>query len=100
MSYYSDILAFLGKNMFTCPTKAYLGFECPGCGLQRSVLLLLQGQVYDSIRVYPATIPMLLMFIILILHVKFKFAYGHIILQYIFIFNAALIFTSYIIKHL
>src|ERR1700754_1841793 len=99
-AYYNEVLAFFERNMFSCPSKTYLGIECPGCGLQRSILLLMRGEIGESLRVYPATIPLLLMFMILILHLKYKFKQGHIILQYIFIFSSVLIFTSYIIKHL
>ena len=98
--YYHEVIGFMERNMFSCPSKTHLGIECPGCGLQRSLLLLMKGEFYESLRIYPATIPLLFMFIFLLLHVKFKFSKGALILQYIFIFNAALVFISYIIKRL
>ena len=49
-------------QMLPCLSKQLLGMECPGCGLQRSVALLLNGQVWDSFLMYPGLFPMLLFF--------------------------------------
>ncbi|MEO0571350.1 MAG: DUF2752 domain-containing protein, partial [Bacteroidota bacterium] len=44
----------LQDYMLPCATKQFLGFDCPGCGLQRSVLLLLQGDLIGAFYMYPA----------------------------------------------
>ncbi len=49
-------------DMLPCLSKQVLGLECPGCGLQRSVALLLNGQVAESFLMYPGLYPMLLFF--------------------------------------
>ena len=97
---YCDIISFLERNMLQCPYKQTFGIDCPGCGLQRSLLMLFQGNVCESLKLYPATIPLFGMFFSLILHLKYKFEYGAGMLKYFFIFNALVIFVNYITKHL
>ena len=46
------------KYMLPCLVKKYLGFECVGCGLQRSVLLLFEGRFADAFHMYPAIYPL------------------------------------------
>ncbi len=41
------------SNLLPCLSKAYLGFDCPGCGLQRSALRLLQGDFAGAFVLYP-----------------------------------------------
>ncbi len=48
--------------MLPCMTKQFLGFDCPGCGLQRSAIFLLQGDFVAAFTMYPAIYPMLLLF--------------------------------------
>jgi hypothetical protein len=100
VSTYGDILSFLEKNMLKCPMKSITGMDCPGCGMQRSILLLMRGEVYESIKQYPATITILLMLVFLVLHLKFKFTNGATVLKYIFIFNAIIITLNFTIKQL
>lgn len=66
--------------MFACPSAKYLHLQCPGCGLQRSVLLLLNGQFTDSIRMHPAAVPLLVLLLFLPLHLRFRFRRGAAVL--------------------
>lgn len=75
-----------------------IGMECPGCGIQRAWVLLLKGQVWESIKMYPALMPMLGLFIFTILHLIYKFKMGADILKYSFIGTTAIIVISFIIK--
>jgi hypothetical protein len=45
--------------MLPCLSKRLLGVECPGCGLQRSVVSLLHGDLQESLALYPSLLPML-----------------------------------------
>jgi len=47
--------------LLPCPIKIVAGIECPGCGFQRSLIALLQGYWYESYRLYPPTVPLLLL---------------------------------------
>ena len=81
-----------------CFYKKYLGFECPWCGSQRALKLLLEGKLMDSIAMFPALIPLILMFAFLGLHLIFKFRNGSRILLSLFILNVVIIAVNYIIK--
>ncbi|MBQ4821243.1 DUF2752 domain-containing protein [Aquimarina sp. MMG016] len=72
--------------------------NCLGCGLQRSFVLLLKGNLAESFLMYPALIPMLFMMSFLIAHLIFKFKNGAKTLQYFYILNIILIITNFIIK--
>ena len=84
--------------MLSCPYKESLGIDCPGCGLQRAFVALLRGDVAESLVMYPALLPMLFMFLLLGLHLKFHFRHGALALKLLFLFNALLIFGSWLVK--
>ncbi|WP_378184322.1 DUF2752 domain-containing protein [Aquimarina sp. SS2-1] len=92
------MVTFLENNLLFCPTKNLIGIDCLGCGLQRSFILLMKGNVIDAIKMYPALIPMLVMFGYLISHIFFKFKNGATILKYFYFLNIILIVANYIIK--
>ncbi|MBP7077745.1 MAG: DUF2752 domain-containing protein [Bacteroidales bacterium] len=84
--------------MIPCPIKAITGYDCPGCGMQRSIMELLHGNLAESILLYPALFPLVAMFVFLMLHLKFEFKKGHIVLKFFFIINVAIIIISYFCK--
>lgn len=63
------------KYLLPCLIKKYFGIECLGCGLQRSVLLFVQGEFVSSFKMYPALYPILLLLVLIGLgqFVKIKF---------------------------
>ena len=92
------IISWLESSMGTCPYKHYFGIECPGCGMQRSAIELLKGNFIESLHLYPALIPTVLMFVVLILHIFIKLKHGAEILKYLFFLTVAIVIVSYIIK--
>lgn len=72
--------------------------DCPGCGMQRSFLLLLKGDLAASFNMYPALIPVLLLFTLLSFHLAKKLKNGAVMLKYSYIFCAGIILLSYIYK--
>ncbi|WP_294601014.1 DUF2752 domain-containing protein [uncultured Rikenella sp.] len=41
-----------------CAYRQLFGFDCPFCGAQRAVLLLLQGRFRESFLLFPALLPL------------------------------------------
>ena len=93
---FSRLAEWLESNMGTCSFKEHTGTYCAGCGLQRSVIALLKGNITESIMMYPALISVLPMFGFLGMHLIFRFRHGAAILKYLFIANSAIIFLHYI----
>ena len=81
--------------MLQCPSKKYLHIECMGCGLQRSFIFLLKGNFVESIKMYPATIPLLLVVLFTCLHLILKLKNGAKGIQILFIIAAAIILFFY-----
>ncbi len=84
--------------MLDCHWKSTLGIECPGCGFQRSVDLLIHGDFLGSIQLFPATIPLIATLIFAILHLQFKFRKGAKIIIVLFSLTALLILINFCVK--
>jgi hypothetical protein len=84
--------------MIDCSWKHNLGIECPGCGFQRSVAALFEGDFLQSFYLFPATIPLLLTFLLTALHLYFKWKHGAWIIVGCFSLSALLMIISFVIK--
>lgn len=92
------IIEWLKHHMLTCPSKHFFYVDCPGCGLQRSFISLLNGDLVKSIQLYPATIPILFCLSFTALHLIFKFKYGASIIKGAYIFASLVIVIFYVYK--
>ncbi|MBT8273230.1 MAG: DUF2752 domain-containing protein [Bacteroidia bacterium] len=84
--------------MFPCLWKKTFNIDCMGCGMQRALVLVFQGEFQAAFRMYPAIYTLILLFIVLLLHLKFQFKHGAKILLVLFILNISIIIISYLIK--
>jgi hypothetical protein len=84
--------------MLPCMTKKFLGFDCPGCGLQRSVGHLLQGDFFAAFEMYPAIYTILPLFAFLLTDAFFKIKYANKIIITLMTSSVALILINYILK--
>jgi len=84
--------------MLPCLNKQLLGLDCPGCGLQRSVDLLLHGEFVAAFQMYPAIYPILLLLSFLITSSFAKFKYSHQIKIAVMLITAGTVLISYILK--
>lgn len=90
--------AWLENHLLSCPSKSYFAIDCPGCGFQRSILYLLDGDISLSWSIYPPTIFILCTVFLLLLHLVFKLQSGHIFIKFSFIITTIVIAINYIFK--
>ncbi|WP_340075109.1 DUF2752 domain-containing protein [Leptobacterium sp. I13] len=84
--------------MLPCLNKTLFGIECPGCGLQRSVALLLDGKFEAAFHMYPAIYSLILLSIFLLINIFITFKYQRIIKITLITINVLIVIISYIIK--
>lgn len=86
------------EYMLPCLNKRYLGFECMGCGIQRSISLLFKGQFTEAFFMYPAIYPLLALLAFLMVNQFISFKYANKSVIFLAILTVATIIVSYIIK--
>jgi len=84
--------------MLPCLNKKFFGLECPGCGMQRSMSLLFQGEFVAAFKMYPAIYTLILLIFFLIFNLFVKFKYDYQLKVGLIILNALIIAISYLIK--
>ena len=84
--------------MLPCLNKKLLGLDCLGCGMQRSIALIIHGDFIAAFKMYPAiyTLMLLLGFVILNAYKNYRFANKVIIT--LVVINLLLIIGNYILK--
>lgn len=95
---YQNFIWWLQNHLLTCPFKKLTGFDCPGCGFQRSVLSLLQGDVYKSLQLYPATIPIFTIAFLAVFENKLPLDKINIIKKSLYLFTGIIIAGAYLVK--
>lgn len=76
------------------------GIDCPGCGMQRSFIELLKGNLMESLQLYPALLPTIFTLLFTGLHLYFHFKAGASVIKYSFITTIGIVLISYFIKML
>lgn len=84
--------------MLPCISKQVLGIDCPGCGLQRSVVFLFQGEFLAAFKMYPAIYSIILLFGFLAVDFFFKIKYANKISIFLMITTVVLILINFILK--
>lgn len=89
---------WLQAHMLACPSKKLLHIECPGCGLQRSFIALIKGNITDSLILYPALLPIMVMVLYTFLHLRNDYVHGARNIKILQVFVAVVILSFYIYK--
>ncbi len=84
--------------MLPCTNKMIFGLDCPGCGTQRSLVLLLRGDFIGAFEMFPAIYTTLLLFAFIVLHFLDRSRSYHKLIIGFAIANAAITIIAYIYK--
>ena len=84
--------------MIPCLNKKLFGFECFGCGMQRAVSLLFDGEFIAAFKMYPAIYTLIPLFILIGINIFYKFKNANRIINVLAIVSVITIVLSYIIK--
>ncbi|MWB94777.1 DUF2752 domain-containing protein [Flavobacterium sp. GA093] len=89
----------LEKYMLPCISKTLFGIECLGCGFQRALFLLFQGEFLAAFRMYPALYTSLIFLCFVALHFLDKSKNYKKILWATAILNSVFMIAGYYYKH-
>jgi hypothetical protein len=84
--------------MLPCMSKQLIGMDCPGCGIQRSISLLIDGDILNSFLMYPGLFPVIFLFLFLIFDWFTQVKQSEQIKLWATIVTIGTILTSYFIK--
>ncbi len=88
----------MDKYMLPCLNKKLFGVECMGCGIQRSISLIFQGEFSEAFHMYPAIYTLILLFSIIAFNLVKSFKYAYKIIFPLAILNCIIIISSFVIK--
>ncbi|MEY8868428.1 DUF2752 domain-containing protein [Meridianimaribacter flavus] len=91
MSQYEDY-------MLPCLNKKLFGFECMGCGMQRSIALILEGDFIGAFFMYPAIYTLILLFGMLIVNALKIYEVSQKIILTLVIINIVIIVGNFLLK--
>ena len=84
--------------MIPCMNKQLFGVDCMGCGTQRALLLVLNGDFAKAFHLFPAIYTTLLFFGVLALHFLDKSRNYNKLVIALAIVNASIMIVSYLYK--
>nr|WP_246453564.1 DUF2752 domain-containing protein [Flavobacterium notoginsengisoli] len=85
--------------MIPCLFKTIFGFDCLGCGFQRSLFLLFQGEFLAAFKMYPAIFSCLLFLFFVLFHFLDKSKKNKKLVWKMAILNFVFIIIGYYLKH-
>ncbi|RZK74611.1 MAG: DUF2752 domain-containing protein [Pedobacter sp.] len=94
----TSVIHWIEAHLLSCPFKAHTGVDCPGCGFQRSIIALIQGDVQGAFGHYPPSIPIAALVVFVPLHLKFDFKNGAMAIKLMYATIAIVIVLNYIYK--
>jgi hypothetical protein len=88
----------LDDFMLPCLNKTLFGVECLGCGIQRSISLIFQGQFVAAYKMYPAIYTFFILAVFLIFNLFVKFKHDYKIKMGLIFLNVIIVVISYLFK--
>jgi hypothetical protein len=95
-----EFISWLEGNMLQCFNKQLFGLECPGCGMQRSLIALLKGDYYESFILYPPLSFIIGLMMLLVMHLSFRLKHGASVIKWYFILTTFIVIANFIFKNI
>ncbi len=95
-----QMINWLEKHLLPCFFKSHFGIECPGCGMQRSLIALLKGDVMGSLQYHAALIPFIITILLLVIQLKLKIMNGGKWVMWAFIITTGITLIQFIIRQI
>jgi len=93
-----NIIDCLEGMMIPCYFKLIFGINCPGCGLQRSIIFLLRGELWASIQMYPPLLPIIFTISLHFFNKGFTYPYQEQIFKTVVLLLFALVSVNFLVK--
>ncbi len=84
--------------MLPCINKKIFGLDCMGCGMQRSLALILEGDLIAAFYMYPAIYSLIALLGVILLNYFRNFKHAYKIIITLAVVNAILILGNFIYK--
>ncbi len=84
--------------MLPCYSKKLLGFDCPGCGLQRSLAFIFEGDFLAAWEMYPAIFSIIPLIGLYLATLFIEIKHANKIIITLVIISVSLIISNYISK--
>lgn len=84
--------------MLPCLNKQMFGLDCYGCGGQRALLMVLNGDFGAAFQMFPAIYPLLILLGFVLVNLVIKFKFDYIIKISLILITAGVILLNYAIK--
>ncbi len=84
--------------LLPCLNKQIFGMDCYGCGGQRALVLLFNGEFTAAFKMFPAIYPLLGLLGFVLVNLFLKFKYDYTVKIILILFTAGIILINYAIK--
>ncbi len=84
--------------MLPCLSKSIFGIDCMGCGTQRALILIINGQFIEAFYMFPAIYTTILFFFAVGLNFTHKSRNYHPVIITLAIINAVIMIVSFFYK--
>ncbi|MBC7696567.1 MAG: DUF2752 domain-containing protein [Burkholderiales bacterium] len=92
------MINWLEQHLFPCFFKSHFGMECPGCGMQRSLIALLKGDLIGSLQYHAALIPFIITIIMLVVQLKIQRENGGKLVMWAFVITTGITLVQFIFR--
>lgn len=84
--------------LLPCLNKQIFGLDCYGCGGQRALLMVFNGEFTAAFKMFPAIYPLLILLVFVLGNLFIKFKFDYIIKISLILITAGVILINYAIK--